>query len=130
MLRETRHSGRIQDQLLKKHMKQNKDEVKKNALGGMIPNTNNSFFVLNNDAIVDISRNMGVKIPEENFDVIDMMKDLECARQAMEKVKITKESMNPEEVSPEGESEVGELPLLEWFEADSETEQFTNQGRK
>jgi hypothetical protein len=51
----------------------------------MISPTSNSFFVLNNDVLADLARDMGVNIPEGNFYVIDMMKDLECARHALEK---------------------------------------------
>jgi hypothetical protein len=84
-LLETRQSGRVQDQLLKNFQKQDKDDGKKRTLEGMISPTSNSFFVLNNDVLADLARDMGVNIPEGNFYVIDMMKDLECARRALEK---------------------------------------------
>jgi hypothetical protein len=106
---------------VEKNQKKGKEDGKKGALEGMSSLTNNSFSALDNEVIADLARDMGVNILEENFDVIDMMKDLECARHAMEKVKNKKIPISSEEIPPENEKEVSEIPLLEWLEADSES---------
>jgi hypothetical protein len=43
----------------------------------------NSFSILDNDEIAKLAGDMGVLIHEENFDTIDIMKDLEVASQAL-----------------------------------------------
>jgi hypothetical protein len=61
---------------------------------------------------------MGVKIATENFDSIDIMKDLELARQALNKnIQIPCNEIS-EEVTPEEEVPYFEIPLLEWLDND------------
>jgi hypothetical protein len=63
------------------------DESKKRTLEGMELPTKNSFFVLGIDKISALAADMGVKISLDNFDTIDIMRDLEMARLALDKVK-------------------------------------------
>jgi hypothetical protein len=44
----------------------------------------NSFVVLNNVEIVSLAVGMGIETSNMNFDEIDLMKDLEVARHALE----------------------------------------------
>jgi hypothetical protein len=74
---------------------------------------------------------MGVFISEVNFDTIDIMKDLECARQALDKNKIKKCPKPCEEITlSDGDMVNDEVPLLEWVDNDSEAEQFTRSKKK
>jgi hypothetical protein len=84
---ETRHSERFQDQMVKKFQMKGVDESKKRTLEGMELPTKNSFFVVGIDQISALAADMGVKISLDNFDTIDIMRDLEMARLALDKVK-------------------------------------------
>jgi hypothetical protein len=59
------------------------DEVKKKPGASMKLSNQNSFSILDNDEIAKLAGDMGVLIHEENFDTIDIMKDLEVASQAL-----------------------------------------------
>jgi hypothetical protein len=119
---ETRQSNRVQGQLLRKYQKHDEECGKKRTLEGMSSNLENYFSVLHDDEIVNLANNMGVKIPEEGFDVINIMRDLECARQALNKVKNRKEPEICEGTSSEVGNDNSDIPLLEWIEADSKIE--------
>jgi hypothetical protein len=56
---------------------------------------------------------MRVKIATENFDSTDIMKDLELARQAL-----NKNRQIPCNETPEEEVPYFEIPLLEWVDND------------
>jgi hypothetical protein len=68
---------------------------------------------------------MGVVVQKENFDTIDIMKDLEIARVTLNKNKIVPCPDNCEEVKPVDEIQQEEVPLLEWIKNGSEAEHFT-----
>jgi hypothetical protein len=83
----TRFSSRIQDQMLEKAKVQ--DNKKKIPFEGTSLNDQNSFVILGNDDIAALANDMGVEICLQHFDTIDLMKDLEVARHALEKQKIS-----------------------------------------
>jgi hypothetical protein len=120
----TRHSERLQDQMVKKFQMKGVDESKKRTLEGMELLTKNSFFVLGIDKISALAAYMGVKISLDNFDTIDIMRDLEMARLALDKVKCVKPPNLDLEENPISEVDVNDVPLLEWLDVDSEAEQF------
>jgi hypothetical protein len=125
LIPETRHSERIQNQLVKNIQRRTMEESKKRTLEGMEVPTNNSFSVLSNDTISVLAADMGVKISLDNFDTVDIMKDLEMARLALDKAKCVKCVKPPVPVIEEchiDEVEVNEGPLLEWLDDDSEAE--------
>jgi hypothetical protein len=67
---------------------------------------------------------MGISIPDDQFDSIDMMKYIELARHVVDR---TKKKVCPvaNEVEDECCSETIDVPLLEWIEEDSELESLT-----
>jgi hypothetical protein len=85
---------------------------------------NNSFSILSNDKISAIPADMGVKISLDNLDIVDIMKDLELARLALDTVKCVKPHVPIIEEYPVNEVEASDVPLLEWLDDDSEVEQF------
>jgi hypothetical protein len=89
------------------------------------PKSQNFFSVLDNDEIVCLAVGMGVVVQKENFDTIDIMKDLEIARVTLNKNKIVPCPDNCEEVKPVDEIQQEEVPLLEWIKNGSEAEHFT-----
>jgi hypothetical protein len=80
---------------------------------------------LYNEKIVSLASGMGVKIATENFDSIDIMKDLELARQALNKHRQILCNEISEEVTLEEEVPYSEIPLLEWVDSDSQVEHYT-----
>jgi hypothetical protein len=79
-----RQSGRLQDQLLKQYEIPHQGVNKKRYLEGMNLTDQNSFAILNNVEIVSLAVGMGIETSNMNFDEIDLMKDLEVARHALE----------------------------------------------
>jgi hypothetical protein len=69
-----------------------KEMARKRNLEGTNLNLTNSFSTLCNDEIAALSVSMGIDIREENFEVFDLMKDLEMARHALESKKINSKS--------------------------------------
>jgi hypothetical protein len=68
---------------------------------------------------------MCVEINDMHFNSVNLMKDLEVARHALDK---TKEIRHPElnmELREEESKPVDDIPLLEWLDDDSEAESFT-----
>jgi hypothetical protein len=98
------------------------DALKKRTLEGTL-NSHNSFAALDNELIVNMASKMGVDIPELHFDSIDIMKDLEIARHALDRIKI-KDIPTPVIEEIEVAHDKG-IPLLEWLHEDSESENFT-----
>jgi hypothetical protein len=85
----------------------------------------NSFVVLDNDNICAMAEEMGVAILDMHFDTVEIMRDLELARHALDKQK-TVEILDPNDSIPEEEIAVKvEFPMFEWIEEGSESEQFT-----
>jgi hypothetical protein len=82
----------------------------------------NSFVVL---AVEEIANGMGVALPPDNFEKVDLLKDLELARfSLLNKTKVVVPDI--EVVQNESlEESVGNVPLHEWLEDDSENEKFT-----
>jgi hypothetical protein len=124
LIANARQSDRVQDQLMMKNQVQAMEGARKRALEGILPNRN-SFSILSNEAIAQLAANMGASMSEVNFDSIDIMKDLECAKQALDKTRI-KRCPEPceESILSDGDM-VNEVPLLEWVDNDYEAEQFT-----
>jgi 3-polyprenyl-4-hydroxybenzoate decarboxylase len=85
----------------------------------------NSFSVLDNVKIISLATLMGVLIPSNNFDIIDIMKDLENARHALNKIKNVPCVEENDDVGHMDEVQMSEIPLLDWYQNDSEAEHFT-----
>lgn len=77
----------------------------KRNLEGTNLNPENSFSVLADDDIMQLSLNMGIQLNESNFAAIDLVKDLEIARHSLAEKK-----MAPQETSTE------KKPILEVVE--------------
>jgi hypothetical protein len=87
--------------------------------------THNSFATLDNECIASLASEMGINIAPDQFESINIMKDLEIARQAMDRSKLVEHPIN-EETEVENSTECFEVGnLLEWIEEDSESESFT-----
>lgn len=89
-------------------------------------NTNhNSFSILSNMEIIDIAGNMGIKVGVSDYDKVELIKDLENARQPLHD-KISKNHKNVDEEednNAKGRTDPSQL-LLEWTNEDSEEENF------
>jgi hypothetical protein len=84
-----------------------------------------SFTILDNDNIAKLASDMGVEINDMHFDFVNVMRVLEVARYALDKMK---ERVHPElnmELQEEDSKIVDDIPLLEWLDDDSEAESFT-----
>jgi hypothetical protein len=68
---------------------------------------------------------MGVVISDNDFDIVDLMKDLELDRHALEKRKWVKIKNLDECVETPENNDQMEIPLLEWVDEDFEAENFT-----
>jgi hypothetical protein len=58
---------------------------------------------------------MGVTISHDQFDIVDVMKDLEIARHALDRVK-KKEVVDPNENNELETTQGEEIPMLEWLD--------------
>lgn len=66
---------------------------------------------------------MGIIIPDCDFDKVEIMKDLEVARHNLDgKQKKVVNDKGKEQ--PVTESDINQIPLLEWINEDSEEENF------
>lgn len=83
----TRHSERIQEKIMEDLEVPSKSTSRKRAAEGNI--NQNSFSILSDVDIMNVASNMGVNIDSNHFAIVDMMKDLEEARQALHDKKIT-----------------------------------------
>jgi hypothetical protein len=64
-------------------------------------------------------------IPIDKFDSIDILKDIEVARHALEKKKkIDVPIQEIENEIPTEDNNISDIPLLEWLDDDSEDEKF------
>jgi hypothetical protein len=87
--------------------------------------THNSFATLDNECIASLASEMGINIAPDQFESINIMKDLEIARQTLDMSKLVEHPIN-EETEVENSTECVEVGnLLEWIEEDSESESFT-----
>jgi hypothetical protein len=77
----------VQEKLLKKSEEQQAVGAKKRGLKGTSLSDQNSFALLDNEVIVSMACEMGVEISNSHFDTVEIMKDLELARHALNKVK-------------------------------------------
>jgi hypothetical protein len=116
---ETRQSLRAQEQVLKKYNLMPQGESKKRALEGNIPNNHNSFAISSNSEICKLVNYMGVSILPYQFDVIDIMRDLEVARHALDKTKRVELKNSNDFIQEEKIDVESEIPLLGWKENDS-----------
>jgi hypothetical protein len=119
---ETRQSGRVQDQLLKKYKI---PSPKKKVVEGNNISDQNSFGVLGNSEVISMASSMGVRISDMQFDKIDIMKDLEVARKALHASK-QKAIVDPNVwIECEMLPKIYDNLLLGWKGDDSESEHFT-----
>lgn len=124
-MHDTRHSERLQDMLVQGDKDKGQPPTKKRSLEGTNLNNHNSFAILNNPDIAQIALDMGVNISVDEFDCVDLMKDLEIARHALDN-KSSCQSNTDNVVSDVDHAKMdrGNL-LLEWVNEDSEEENFT-----
>jgi hypothetical protein len=98
---------------------------KKRNIEGTNLSDQNSFAVLDNDDIMSLASGMGVINSPDQLDKVDILKDIEIARHALENVS-QKKVPDIEVVSEQPIlNNPREDPLLEWLEDDPENEQFT-----
>jgi hypothetical protein len=68
---------------------------------------------------------MGIIIDSGQFEVVNIMKDLEIARHSLDKVKLH-EIKNPNDgIVPDNEVKEDHILTLEWLQEDEEAEEFT-----
>jgi hypothetical protein len=79
----TRQSERVQEQMLRKYGMSSHEETRKRSLQGTNLSSHNSFVALENAEIVGIAGGMGVNILSGQFELVDLVKDLELARHAI-----------------------------------------------
>lgn len=79
--------------------------------------------MLDNPEIVSIASDMGIIIPDSDFDKIDFMKDLELARHNLDNKskKVISQEIVDEVIEP---YENNNIPLFDWVNEDSEEENF------
>jgi hypothetical protein len=85
-LPETRCSSRLEQQFISKTL--TNQTGKKRAAEGNVISTHNSFPALDNECISSLASEMGINIAPDQFESINIMKDLEIARQALDKSKL------------------------------------------
>ena len=94
----------------------------KRSLEGNINTSSNSFSILSNDDLVDKSIAMGVNINCGDYSSIDMLRNLEDARNALYNKKIQQEECV---ISSEPPLEVSDLITQEDDEDENNSESFT-----
>jgi hypothetical protein len=117
-------SERIQNQIIEK-MDGVELHGRKRSFSGTNLIEHSSFTILDNDNISKLASDMGVEINDMHFDSVNVMRVLEVARYALDKMK---ERVHPElnmELQEEDSKIVDDIPLLEWLDDDSEAESFT-----
>jgi hypothetical protein len=120
---------------MKKYPSDNQEDFRKRKLEGTSLSNQNSFAALNNMEIVEMVSGMGIIVAYDQFDSIELMKDLEVARHALKVTKIHElpvEMKNYEEVSIEDFIDEARWYglALEWHEDGSESDPFTLVGSK
>jgi hypothetical protein len=81
----TRFSSRLQNNVTEDIREKAENLTRKRNLEGNDTTTDtNSFASLSNNEIVVRASMMGVKIPDNNFSSIDLLRELECARENIE----------------------------------------------
>jgi hypothetical protein len=122
-LPETRCSSRLEQQFISKTL--TNQAGKKKATEGNMISTHNSFATLDNECIASLPSEMRINIAPDQLESINIMKDLEIARQALDRSKLVEPLIN-EETEVENSMKCIEVGnLLEWIEEDSESESFT-----
>lgn len=96
---------------------------KKRYLEGTNLSFENFFALLDNSDIALIASNMGIIIPDCDFDKVEIMKDLEVARHNFED-KQNNVKNDKEEGQPVIGSDADQIPVLDWINEDSEEENF------
>lgn len=83
---------------------------------------NNSFSILDNDEIIERSLNMGIMLNNDEFAAIDLIKDLEAARQALNQkhLNVLKQTTQTETDPVTSESDDECLVSLEELELETE----------
>lgn len=109
---ERRISARLQKDILLTTEDRNLKMCKKRNLEGTNLNTENSFSVLADVDIANMSYNMGIMIDESNFTAIDLIKDLEVARHSIADKKIApKQNIVEETIIEEIEEELTDFDM-------------------
>jgi hypothetical protein len=75
-LPETRCSARVEQQWLDKIQEKQKSASRKRSLEGTNLSSKNSFAVLDNEYIASIAFDMGVSISDEQYECVNLMKDI------------------------------------------------------
>jgi hypothetical protein len=123
MMADTRFNAKLQEKKVGK-IQVKCILAKKRSLEGTSLSDQNSFAALSNDNIANIAREMRIIVQPSDFDKVDLLKDLEIARHALKNLKMLIDENLDEPHQLEAIPEVGEIPLLEWLDEDSEAEQF------
>ena len=113
---ERRTSERIQ-----KNMVVEKSSNKRSLEGNHIPSSN-SFSMLDNDELITRSTSMGVDLHCANFDSIDMLRNMEEARNALYNKQNQSNTCSPITESP---LEVGDILNQDEGDSDTDGEPFT-----
>jgi hypothetical protein len=125
---ERRASERIQKGMMEAGSKLDHPANKKRSLEGNTVQTSNAFSALADNEVVDRSNSMGVVLNDTNFESINILKDLETARFALnKKLQDNLNQVNPEPsvVEVNQKEDDCEQNLLHWIEEDnSDIEDF------
>jgi hypothetical protein len=124
MMADTRYSARLHEKKVEK-IQVNGASSKKRSLEDISLSNQNSFVVLSNDSIASIVGDMCIIVQPSDFDKVDLLRDIEIARNALKNPKLVAEENADESHQLDTVVDVGEVPLLEWLDENSEAEQFT-----
>lgn len=115
MIKVSRHSDRIQEKIVQEVQTK---ISKKRDLEGTNLDDPNSFSILDNSSISMLANNMGILIDECDFDVVDIMKDLELARHKLDNkgknLETVKANNNHDDVCRENNMVNRDRLLIEW----------------
>jgi hypothetical protein len=84
----TRCSDRLQGQLVKKYVIPAQGVAQKRTIEGTNLSAHNSFAILDDSDIMNLAADMGIIIDSGQFEMVNIMKDLEIARHSLDKVKL------------------------------------------
>lgn len=110
---ERRTSARLEKDIWLTTKEKNQKMAQKRNLEGTNLNSVNSFFVLADNYIVNLSKDMGVIIDDSSFTAVNLIKDIEIARQSLAEKKITPVVENPieEVIIEEVEEEMSDFDV-------------------
>ncbi|RLN11852.1 hypothetical protein C2845_PM09G09340 [Panicum miliaceum] len=128
MREERRTSARLQQNMMNDIVKnQDKSSKKRSVEGNTLP-TSNAFSSLDDNMIADLSLNMSVNINDKHFESLNVIRDLELARYAINSKQQTAHPQTQPDTAiglSQNEMDPGQN-LLEWLESEqSEDDGFT-----